>query len=90
MVLNIGLNVLFGFMWDCRGNNTNSSKTAYVTHDENLLHVNTTYPVDVDTNCGLVVRVLDYRCRGPGFDSRALKKKSSGSRGLRPWSLVLV
>jgi hypothetical protein len=22
-----------------------------------------------------VVRVLDYRCRGPGFDSRALPKK---------------
>jgi hypothetical protein len=34
-----------------------------------------------DRLCGLVVRVLDYRCRGPGFDSRALqkKKKSSGS-----------
>jgi hypothetical protein len=29
--------------------------------------------------CGLVVRVLDYRSRGPGFDSRALQKKSSGS-----------
>jgi hypothetical protein len=25
-------------------------------------------------DCGLVVRVLDYRCRGPGFDSRALQK----------------
>jgi hypothetical protein len=23
-----------------------------------------------DRLCGLVVRVLDYRCRGPGFDSR--------------------
>jgi hypothetical protein len=33
-----------------------------------------------DRLCGLVVRVLDYRCRGPGFDSRALQKKSSGSR----------
>jgi hypothetical protein len=34
-----------------------------------------------DRLCGLVVRVLDYRCRGPGFDSRALqrKKESSGS-----------
>jgi hypothetical protein len=33
-----------------------------------------------DRLCGLVVRVLDYRCRGPGFDSQALqKKKSSGS-----------
>jgi predicted DCC family thiol-disulfide oxidoreductase YuxK len=29
--------------------------------------------------CGLVVRVLDYRSRGPRFDSRALQKKSSGS-----------
>jgi hypothetical protein len=29
--------------------------------------------------CGLVVRVLDYRYRGPGFESRALQKKSSGS-----------
>jgi hypothetical protein len=28
--------------------------------------------------CGLVVRVLDYRCRGPGFDSRALQKKIMG------------
>jgi hypothetical protein len=27
-----------------------------------------------DRLCGLVVRVLDYRCRGPGFDSRALQK----------------
>jgi hypothetical protein len=32
-----------------------------------------------DRLCGLVARVLDYRCRGPGFDSRALQKKSSGS-----------
>jgi hypothetical protein len=32
-----------------------------------------------DRLCGLVVRVLDYRCRGPGFDSKALQKKSSGS-----------
>jgi hypothetical protein len=33
----------------------------------------------VDRLCGLVVRVLDYRSRGPRFDSRALQKKSSGS-----------
>jgi hypothetical protein len=32
-----------------------------------------------DRLCGLVVRVHDYRCRGPGFDSRALQEKSSGS-----------
>jgi hypothetical protein len=30
----------------------------------------------VDRLCGLVVRVLDYRYRGPGFDSRALQKKN--------------
>jgi hypothetical protein len=30
-----------------------------------------------DRLCGLVVRVLDYR--GPGFNSRALRKKSSRS-----------
>jgi hypothetical protein len=33
----------------------------------------------VDRLCGLVVRVLDYRSRAPGFDSRALQTKSSGS-----------
>jgi hypothetical protein len=32
-----------------------------------------------DRLCGLVVRVLDYRYRGSGFDSRALQKKSNGS-----------
>jgi hypothetical protein len=32
-----------------------------------------------DRLCGLVVIVIDFRCRGPGFDSRALQKKSSGS-----------
>jgi hypothetical protein len=32
-----------------------------------------------DRPCGLVVRVLDYRSRGPRFDSQALQKKSSGS-----------
>jgi hypothetical protein len=28
-----------------------------------------------DRLCGLVVRVLDYRSRGPGFESQALQKK---------------
>jgi hypothetical protein len=28
--------------------------------------------------CGLVVRVLDYRSRSPGLDSRALQKKVVG------------
>jgi hypothetical protein len=31
-----------------------------------------------DRLCGLVVRVLDYRSRGPGFDCRALQKKVVG------------
>jgi hypothetical protein len=30
---------------------------------------------EIDRLCGLVVRVLDYRCRGPGFDSRHYQKK---------------
>jgi hypothetical protein len=38
-----------------------------------------------DRLCGLVVRVLDYRCRGPGFDSRALQKQCSGSGVSREW-----
>jgi hypothetical protein len=41
----------------------------------------------VDRLCGLVVRVLDYRSRGPGFDSLALQKKVVGlERG--PLSLM--
>jgi hypothetical protein len=36
--------------------------------------------------CGLVVTVLDYRYRGPGFNSRALKKVVGLERG--PLSLV--
>jgi hypothetical protein len=41
----------------------------------------------IDRLCGLVVRVLDYRSRGPGVDSRALQKKVVGlERG--PLSLV--
>jgi hypothetical protein len=41
----------------------------------------------MDRLCGLVVRVLDYRPRGPGFDSQALQKKVvSLERG--PISLV--
>jgi hypothetical protein len=40
-----------------------------------------------DRLCGLVVRVLDYRCRGPGFHFRALQKKVVGlERG--PLSVV--
>jgi hypothetical protein len=35
--------------------------------------------VVADRLCGLVVRVLEYRSSGPGFDSRALQKKISGS-----------
>jgi hypothetical protein len=40
-----------------------------------------------DRLCGLVVRVLDYRCRGLGFDSRALQKKVLGLER-SPLSLV--
>jgi hypothetical protein len=40
-----------------------------------------------DRLCGLVVRVLAYRSRGPGFDSRALQKKVVGLEG-GPLSLV--
>jgi hypothetical protein len=41
----------------------------------------------LDRLCGLVVRVLVYRSRGPGFDSRGLQKKVVGlERG--PLSLV--
>jgi hypothetical protein len=42
---------------------------------------------DMDRLCGLVVRVLHYRSRGAGFDSRAPQKKVLGlERG--PLSLV--
>jgi hypothetical protein len=36
----------------------------------------------VDRLCGLVVRVLDYRYRGPGFDSRALQQKKGSGSGM--------
>jgi hypothetical protein len=35
-----------------------------------------------------VVRVLDYRCRGPGFDSRALPQKKVVGLERGPFSLV--
>jgi hypothetical protein len=41
-----------------------------------------------DRLCGLVVRVLDYRCRGPGFDSLALQKKKAVGLERGPLSLV--
>jgi hypothetical protein len=41
----------------------------------------------LDRLCGPVVRVLDYRSRGPGFDSLALQKKVVG---LEPGPLSLV
>jgi hypothetical protein len=45
----------------------------------------------MDRLCGLVVRVLDYRCRGPGFDSRALQqKKKKKVVGLERGPLSLV
>jgi hypothetical protein len=36
----------------------------------------------------LVVRVLDYKYRGPGFDSRALQKKEVVGLERGPLSLV--
>jgi hypothetical protein len=46
----------------------------------NALNKTSTYvKCNSDCLCGLVVRVLDYRSRGHGFDSRALQKKSSES-----------
>jgi hypothetical protein len=41
---------------------------------------------DNDRLCGIVVRVLDYRSRSAGFDSRALQKIVGQERG--PLSLV--
>jgi hypothetical protein len=47
------------------------------------------YNIKEDRLCSLVVRVLDYRSRGPGIDSRALQKKVVGlERG--PLSLVSI
>jgi hypothetical protein len=48
-----------------------SDTTLYVLSNADFLRM--------DRLCGLVVRVLDYRSRGSGFDSWALQKKSSGS-----------
>jgi hypothetical protein len=42
----------------------------------------------VDRLCGLVVRVLGYRCRGPGFDFRALPGKKVVGLERGPLSLV--
>jgi hypothetical protein len=41
-----------------------------------------------DRLCGLVVRVLDYRFRGPRFDSRALHTKKVVGLERGPLSLV--
>jgi hypothetical protein len=41
-----------------------------------------------DRLCGLVVRVLDYRFRGPGLHSRALRKKKVVGLVRGPLSLV--
>jgi hypothetical protein len=45
-------------------------------------------PSAADRLCGLVVRVLDYRYRGPGFDSLALHKKKVVGLERGPLSLV--
>jgi hypothetical protein len=41
-----------------------------------------------DRLCGLVVRVLDYRSRGPGFDPRPLPKEKVVGLERGPLSLV--
>jgi hypothetical protein len=41
-----------------------------------------------DSLCGLMVRVLDYRSRGPGFDFRALPEKNVMGLERGPLSLV--
>jgi hypothetical protein len=53
---------------------TNHPLIVKQIRDFNLLKFTKCIQVD-DRLCGLVVRVLDYRCRGPGLDSRALRKK---------------
>jgi hypothetical protein len=63
---------------------TNQNKYVHTTanidtHRQGDLNISQ-YDARNDRLCGLVVRVLDYRSRGPGFHSRALpEKKSSGS-----------
>jgi hypothetical protein len=42
----------------------------------------------VDRLCGLVIRVLGYRYRGPGFDSRHYQKKKVMGLERGPLSLV--
>jgi hypothetical protein len=44
--------------------------------------------LQIDRLCGLVVRVLGYRSRDPGFDSRALQKKKVVGLERGPLSLV--
>jgi hypothetical protein len=46
-----------------------------IAHTDRKPHINILCGEETDRLCGLVVRVLDYRCRGPGFDSRALQQK---------------
>jgi hypothetical protein len=46
------------------------------------------YSVFGDRLCGIVVRVLDYRYRGPGFDSQALLQKKVVGLKRGPLSLV--
>jgi hypothetical protein len=55
------------------------------TLETQILHpgqyYNRPYVKGVDRLCGLVVRVLRYRYRGPGFDSRHYQKKKSRGSG---------
>jgi hypothetical protein len=51
-------------------------------------YFNTLSVAQRDRLCGLVVRVLDYRSRGPGFDSRHCQKKKVVGLERGPLSLV--
>jgi hypothetical protein len=68
-------NILTFFIWD-----------RIFTENLLILQFYINIQLITDRLCGLVVRVIDYRSRGPGFDSRALQKVVGLERG--PLSLV--
>jgi hypothetical protein len=49
-----------------------TAMTLYDTHSHTHIYIYSFYLI---YNNIVVVRVLDYRSKGPGFDSWALKKK---------------
>jgi hypothetical protein len=69
-----------------------NTATTFMYYAPNKEHLDSAwnmvrYDFFIDRLCGLVVRILDYRSRGPGFDSRALQKKVVGLER-SPLSLV--